>query len=144
MDGMDAMDSMSACGRRRRRQSGGARDRRVARARARCAPETWFHGHKWPPGDVLDGKSRWHKRLGNVVFPAGAWSSQLLAIATIGEFVQASRTVTATLGSTSRFPDYGNYPLADELDELAELIEYRPGVHRRGAGTAEQYRRLFL
>ena len=123
---MDSMDSMSAAGGGR----GGnpvVRAIGVSPALSKEAPETWFHGHKWPPGDVLDGNSAWGKRLGNVVYPDGAWSSRLLAIAAIGEFVQAEDADGKTWTDFA-LPDYRDYPLADELDELAELIEYRPGV----------------
>jgi hypothetical protein len=101
--------------------------RPIGAALEKVPPETWYRGNKWPPGEVLNGKSRWHKRLGDIAFPAGAWSSQLLGIATIGEFVQASDGDGNTWIDFT-LPDYGSYPLADELDELAELIEYRPGV----------------
>ena len=123
---MDSMDSMSAAGGRTRRNPV-VRAIGVSPALSKVAPETWFHGHKWPPGDVLDGNSAWGKRLGNVVFPDGAWSSRLLAIAAIGEFVQAEDADGKTWTDFA-LPDYRDYPLADELDELAELIEYRPGV----------------
>jgi len=99
----------------------------VSPALRKEAPETWFHGHKWPPGDVLDGSSAWGKRLGNVVYPDGAWSSRLLAIAAIGEFVQAADAAGKTWTDFA-LPDYRGYPVADELDELADLIEYRPSV----------------
>jgi hypothetical protein len=115
----------------------------VSPALEKVPPETWYRGNKWPPGEVLNGKSRWHKRLGDIAFPAGAWSSQLLGIATIGEFVQASDGDGNTWIDFT-LPDYGSYPLADELDELAELIEYRPGVLAEALAQRNNDRRLLL
>ena len=103
-------------------------------ARSACRPRS-ARSRRKPGSTATNGRlatcwtasSAWGKRLGDVAFPDGAWSSRLLAIATIGEFVQAEDAAGNTWTDFA-LPDYRDYPLADELDELAELIEYRPGV----------------
>ena len=128
MDGMDAMDAMSLA------QADAAETRWCARSacRRRSARK-----RRRPGSTATNGlpatcwtATRLGKRLGNVVYPDGAWSSRLLAIAAIGEFVQAE-DADGNTWTDFALPDYRDYPLADELDELAELIEYRPGVSAR-------------
>ena len=67
------------------------------------------------------------KRLGNIVF-----SGRRLVFAPArhrdDRRVRAGSDGDGNTWIDFTLPDYGSYPLADELDELAELIEYRPGV----------------
>ena len=86
--------------------------------------EDWFHGNKWPPGDYADNP--W-PNTNAVAFPRRYWSSFHYSIVVLGEFVTAHagalRWNTITL---SAYPKGAN--LKKELDELLELVEYRPGV----------------
>jgi hypothetical protein len=92
--------------------------------------EDWFHGYKWPPADF---QKQWiNAQPPAKGFPRRYWDTQHLAIAVLGEFVQVKS------GGQPAFIQF--VPLLDallpttqtaidnELKELVELIEYRPGV----------------
>ncbi len=91
--------------------------------------EDWFHGYKWPPADFL---SQWTNAQ-PTSFPPAYWDAKLYAITILGEFVLIING--AGLPAWSQFDNDLDALLpklqADidaELQELVELIEYRPGV----------------
>ncbi len=91
--------------------------------------EDWFHGYKWPPADFM---SQW-TNANPSTFPPAYWDADLFAITILGEFVQVKdssgqpafaqlyNTLTPLLPTSAAH-------IKAELDELVELIEYRPGV----------------
>jgi membrane-associated phospholipid phosphatase len=91
--------------------------------------EDWFHGYKWPPADFL---TQW-TNASPTGFPLAYWDPTLFAITVLGEFVvvkngsgqtafnQFNSVLAAFLPTTQAQIDA-------ELEELVDLIEYRPGV----------------
>src|SRR6202022_2738477 len=90
--------------------------------------EDWFHGYKWPPADFM---GQW-VNASPTTFPPTFWDADLFAITILGEFVQVQS------GGQPAFAQFQNAlhallpttsaQIAAELNELVELIEYRPGV----------------
>src|SRR4051812_9010165 len=93
------------------------------------AGETWLRGDQWPPADARHGA--WaNASYGTTTFREGAWSSNLLAISVIGEFVQAKigSGSSAKRWNTIALPGYTEPSTTAELAALVDLIEFRPGV----------------
>jgi len=90
--------------------------------------EDWFRGSKWPPIDYSDNP--W-PNTNATEFPRRYWSSSLYSIVVLGEFVSAKGGTTNNplTWDTITLPPYPKAAaLKRELDELLELVEYRPGV----------------
>jgi hypothetical protein len=89
--------------------------------------EDFYRGNKWPPADLVWANPGqppvpWHD-ANPARYPRSAWTSHYLSLSVLGEF--------ATTGwSAFQLPDWraNAVPVADELYELYQLIDYRPGV----------------
>lgn len=97
----------------------------ISPALTRLPGEDWWRGNQWPPGD-------WGGAWPNTQttrFPRRAWAPHYYSIAVLGEFVQAELTTPALRWDSISLPAVPIGPdLKAEFDELAALIEYRPGV----------------
>jgi hypothetical protein len=90
--------------------------------------ETWFRGNQWPPADVAN---YWNTAKPSA-FPRAYWGVNYFAITVLGEFVRASVPRPKKPALTWDRIVLKRYPrgvkLRREINELIELIEYRPGV----------------
>jgi membrane-associated phospholipid phosphatase len=91
--------------------------------------EDWFHGYKWPPADFM---SQW-TNASPTTFPPAYWDADLFAITLLGEFVLVKNTSGQPAWNQFNSQLAALLPTATaqinaELNELVELIEYRPGV----------------
>jgi membrane-associated phospholipid phosphatase len=116
--------------------AGGGPDRRVGVSPALATVpdqynvmEDWFHGYKWPPADFM---SQWTNASPST-FPPAYWDADLFAITILGEFVLVKNTSGQPAWNQFNAQLAALLPTVPstinaELNELIELIEYRPGV----------------
>lgn len=91
--------------------------------------ETWFRGYKWPPADAV---AKW-KNSAPKTFPRAYWGPAEYATTVLGEFVQAKAPTTGFRWNSPGLRNLlkhilDNAKTDEEIQELIELIEYRPGV----------------
>ena len=85
--------------------------------------EDWFRGDKWPPAEF----ARLWTYSKPPAYPRGAWSDFYFALAFLGEFTQAKKG--SLRWDTIKLPPVPKgAALKAEIDELIQLIEYRPGL----------------
>jgi hypothetical protein len=96
----------------------------VSPALTKKAGEDWWRGHLWPP----ENAGAWANAR-RPEFPRRAWSPAYLSITVLGEFVQATDNGLQWHGIDLTSLNVTNAAaIKKELDELLELVEYRPGV----------------
>jgi membrane-associated phospholipid phosphatase len=114
----------------------------VSPATAKQPNEDWFRGNKWPPTDLghtFQNVNLSKKNTTRRAFPKSPWSPYYYSIAVIGELVLQSVAAPAGVSLLGGAADlrWNNIDLrapirdanvANELNELAALIEYRPAV----------------
>jgi len=113
----------------------------VSPTTAKQPNEDWFRGNKWPPSDLghdFQNVNLSKKNTGKKAFPESPWSPFYYSIAVIGELVLQTVPqppgVALLAGNNLMWNNIDlRAPLnaadvANELKELASLIEYRPAV----------------
>jgi membrane-associated phospholipid phosphatase len=94
----------------------------VSPALRKLPGENWFRGNKWPPADLLAPFTN----AAAARFPDYAWSAFHFSIVVLGEFVQVPGWDLFNLQAAAPIPV--GAALQAELNELQELVDYRPGV----------------
>ncbi|HEY3968082.1 MAG TPA: hypothetical protein VGM05_26195, partial [Planctomycetaceae bacterium] len=95
----------------------------VSPALAKRPNEDWYRGNKWPPADLA---VPFVNDLTAASFPYWAWSAYHFSFVGLTEFVQQPGWNTIPVLANAPIP--AGQSLKDELTELQELMDYRPGV----------------
>lgn len=100
---------------------------------SRPLPDGTYRGDRWPPSNIDPKLPHITKRT----FSDRSWNDYYAAIAILAEFVALKTAPVGTTGPTTP-PFWNNIPLTmpvqtgtafgNELSELADLVEYRPGL----------------
>src|SRR5215469_7398565 len=104
----------------------------ISPALIRPPGQDWWQGNKWPPADwdddTLTPPNKGWPNHPATRFPRRAWSANNFGLAMLGEFAETGATTTPTWNAIT-LPGYpAGSALDDEIDELVQLIDYRPGV----------------
>ena len=133
MEGMEGMEGMAAGSGPGSGTSG--RPIGISPALKRRGDETFFRGNRWPPenteppGGVVPDWPRnavttfSPKQNGALKLPPKAWSMEHFSIALLAEFVKGTDWADIDLSA-----ELNGAKVNDELKELIELMEFRPGV----------------
>jgi hypothetical protein len=95
----------------------------------------WFVGQKWPPTAAVkwpNAPTKWldeQQRENRLFFPGSPWTVDYYPIVVLSEFVAVSRGESPSAWDKIELPPPPKgADLEKELQELAEIMDYRPGV----------------
>ncbi len=90
--------------------------------------DDWWQGNKWPPADWEAPPNTGWPITNASSFSHLAWSPYYYSLAMLGEFTQTTGPNNLTWDRISLPPIPTGTQLTDEINELIQLMDYRPGV----------------